>query len=139
MITEMSRKSPVRCTKCNYPMIRRADLKAIVSACESAKPNQLNSTVSVLRFLSNYIPEAGSALGTLSSHYTLPLSERERWNKMMNAYASGDVKAQECLDLMCRANPSVFERRVCKNCGAPVYIDKSHQGKTLCVFCHEGD
>ena len=139
LITAMGPGAPVRCPQCSYPMIRQTDLLAVVAACTAVGDHQVDSAVRILRFLSDTLPEAGTALGKLASRYTLPLNESERWNRMVNAYARGDRNAQEWLNLMCKASPGKYERRVCKNCSAPVFIDKGHHGKMLCVYCQCAD
>ena len=138
-VSSVSASSPVRCGRCGYPMVLRSDLLALVEACAGAKSSQAGTALSILQFLADDLPEAGAALGVLTSRYTLPLSERVRWSRLMAAYAAGDRSAQQGLDLMCKSTPDVFTRRTCPECGAPAYTDRLHQGKTLCVYCHSAD
>ena len=138
-VSSISATSPARCEKCGYPMILRSDLIAIADACAAAKNNQIDSALSILQFLIEDLPEVGTAIGNLSSRYTLPLSERARWNMLMKAYKSGNSNAQEWLNLMCKASPDIFEQRTCSNCSSPVFIDKQHQGKTFCLYCQCAD
>lgn len=134
-IKGISSNMPVRCSECNYPMICYSDMLAIVEACRNAKESQLSSAVLILRFLSGVLPEAGTALGYLAKKYTLQMSERERWIILQTAYAAGDEKAMEWLDLMCKSNPISYAKHNCPYCGAPIYMDLSHQEKKICVYC----
>lgn len=139
VITESSGNAPIRCEKCNYPMIRRSDLLLLIDACKNMEATPDGGAVSVLLRLSEYIPEAGTALGLLANRLTLPLSTEQRWNKLLSAYAGGDEKAQEGLSLMCASHPERYEHRYCKNCGASKYIEKLHSGKTVCIYCQSSD
>ena len=139
-ITDINGDAPVRCEKCNYPMIRRSDLLVIVAACKNIKnASQTKSATDILRKLSDHLPEAGTALGTLASKFTLPMSEDERWSILLSAYAGGDEHAKEWLHLMCKSNPGNYAETRCKNCGAIKYISKYHAGKMACIFCHNTD
>lgn len=131
---------PVRCSKCNYPMICRSDLMQIVSACKKlTSSDQIASAARILQQLSETLPEAGTALGVLANQQTLPISDRERWSCLLAAYAAGDDDAREWLGLMCQSNPKMYERISCKNCGAPKYVEKSQRKSSVCVFCQLTD
>ena len=138
-VTSVGPGSPVRCGRCGYPMVLRSDLLALAEACAAAKNSQITCAYSILQFLADDLPEAGAALGALASRYTLPLSERVRWSRLVNAYAAGNRSAKEWLSLMCKSSPDVFEERPCPNCSAPMFTDRLHQGRTLCVYCHSAD
>ena len=135
LIKGIGSNMPVRCPECNYPMICYSDMLSIVEVCKNAKESQLSSSVAILHFLSGILPEAGTALGYLAKKYTLQMSERERWTILQYAYAAGDDKAREWLDLMCKSNPTTFEKKICPYCGATVYSDLSYQEKKICVYC----
>lgn len=138
IITSLHGDSPVRCHRCNYPMIRRSDLFLIIAACRKLKnASQARYAVAILRRLSEFMPEAGTALGMLPSQTTipLPLSEQERWNALISAYSAGDERAREGLHLMCQSNPEVYRRKPCGNCGAPKYFEEYMRGKTVCTYC----
>ena len=131
---------PVRCSKCAYPMVSRADLMQIVAACK--KPNsadQVNAAVIILERLADFIPEAGTALGELSSQYTLPISDWERWNKLYSAYSGGDERAREWLDRMCQSNPGVYGQKTCSRCGAQKYYIKRQGSGSVCIYCQCAD
>ena len=131
---------PVRCPRCAYPMIRRADLLLIVSACRNiAGGDQAESAVRILNWLADFHPEAGTALGDLANRYTIPVSDRERWNKMTGAYAGGDRGAQEWLMRMCQSNPKTYQADSCKNCGAPKYYITGQRQQTRCCYCQSTD
>ncbi len=135
-ISGFKNDEPIRCPKCAYPMIRRADLLLIVAACRKiAHADQVGSAVRILGRLSDFVPEAGTALGDLANKYTLPLSDQERWNKLISAYHGGDESAQEVLNRMCKSNPETYVHASCKNCGAPKYYVRHQKGKNLCSFC----
>lgn len=139
-IAAINGETPVRCPKCNYPMIRRADLLSIIAACKKqSNAKQLECVVGLLRRLSDYLPEAGTALGMLATQHPLPISEEEKWDRLISAYAGGDVQAQEWLNLMCHSHPGLYEQRPCGNCGAPKYFEKRNQSSTLCIYCQSTD
>ena len=136
VIRGFSGDEPVRCGKCAYPMICREDLLLIVDACRKIdNADYVESAVKILRRLSDIIPEAGTALGALASMYTLPVSDNERWNRLISAYAGGDENAQEWLRRLCQSNPGVYGCRPCRICGAPRYYIKSQKDKTSCSYC----
>ena len=134
-IKGISNNMPVRCPECNYPMICYSDMLSIVSACKNAKESQLSSAVGILRFLADILPEAGTALGYLAKKYTVTMQEHERWIVLQFAYASGDDKAKEWLDLMCRSNPASYGKQYCPYCGAPIYMNLRSEEKKVCVYC----
>ena len=139
-ITGAMGDEPVRCGKCAYPMIRRADLLLIVSACRKiGSADQAESAVRILNWLTDLIPEAGNALGELANRYTVPISDRERWNKLIGAYAGGDRSAQEWLEKMCQSNPKTYQNDACRNCGAPKYYISGQRRQTSCVYCQTTD
>lgn len=139
-VTAMTGDVPVRCGKCNYPLVLRSDLMQLIAACKTLKSNsQVGSAESILRSLSDYIPEAGTALGSLANQHPLAISEKERWDRLVSAFSMGDAEAQEWLNLMCRSHPDLYERRQCKSCGAPKYVEKHHPDKTLCIYCQSAD
>lgn len=133
---------PVRCSKCNYPLVCRSDLLLLINACKRIKnAHQVNCAVSVLLRLSEFMPEAATALGMLPtlSTFTIPLSERDRWNMLSGAYIAGDDSAQEGLQLMRHSNPGLYAYRNCSNCGAPKYYERHSRVKTLCPYCMNAD
>ena len=139
-VTGFKNDQPIRCANCAYPMVRRADLLRIIAACKKiGNADQVGSAVRVLGWLADYVPEAGTALGELASQYTLPLSDRERWNKLISAYAGGDEAAREWLNRMCRSNPDTYRHETCKSCGAPKYFVKQQKGSILCTYCQSAD
>ncbi len=138
-VTQPDRNSPIRCPNCNYPLILRQDMMLIINACLNSSPNQTGAVMQILRHLSESVPEAGTALGMLANRRSLSLTEKERWEKLISAYLHGDDGACEWLDMICQANPGAYEKRCCKNCGAPLYIEKRHRGKTPCIFCENED
>lgn len=142
MVTGMRGEAPVRCSKCNYPMILRSDLSLLIAACQNVKTAaQANSAVSILRRLSEFMPEAGAALGLLPSQVeiALPLSEKERWNTLVNAYCAGNERAREGLQVMIKSSPELYGQRTCKNCGAPKYYERHVTGRTVCAYCQNAD
>ena len=140
MVSKMNAHEPVRCGKCNYPMIRNEDLLAIISACRRLNnSNQVESAVQILRFMVEYMPEAGTALGDLASKYTMPMSENDKWSCLNAAYAGGDESAREWLNIMCQTSPDKYQQCLCKNCGAPKYVQKNTQIKSPCVYCQRTD
>ncbi len=140
IIGNMNSAEAVRCSRCHYPMICKADLHAIVRACQNSNPNQVSCAVNILCCMADYFPEAGTALGALAKKYPLPMDENERWEKLLAAYAAGDEGAREWLILMCQANSEAYRQCTCKNCGA-IYFFRTHQaGRSSCAFCHnEGE
>lgn len=135
-ITGMMNDEPIRCPKCAYPLIRRADLLLVVHACrEIDSADQAENAVRILIWLSDFIPEAGTALGELANRYTVPVSDRERWNKLIGAYTGGDRNAQEWLTRMCQSNPKTYLVDSCKNCGAPKYFVSNQRRQTMCGYC----
>ena len=140
VIAGIRNNEPVRCAKCAYPMITRADLLRIIDACR--KPNsvdQVSTAVRILEILADYIPEAGTALGALASQHTLPISEQERWSKLLSAYSSGDENAREWLTRMCQSNPELYGQKTCSHCGAQEYYIKRPGGRAVCIYCQSVD
>ena len=139
-ITEFKGNKPIRCPRCSYPMIRRTDLLLIAAACKKLKnANQTRSAVGILKRMSEYLPEAGEALGALANQYTLPISDIERWNWLNGAYAAGDENAREWLDRMCQSNPGSYRQSFCEKCGAPKYYARQQAGSSLCKYCQSAD
>lgn len=133
-------EGPIRCGKCNYPMICRSDLFLLIDACMKVeKAAQATCAVEVLRRLSEVMPEAGTALGLLPTRLSFPvaLSDAERWNTLGNAYAAGDDNAQEGLELLIKSNPDLYSARYCSSCGAKKYFVR--HGKSSCPYCHSTD
>ena len=131
---------PLRCARCHYPMIRNTDLRFIVDACRKlSNANQVDTAVSILRSMVEYYPEAGTALGELASQYPLPMSENEKWTCLNIAYNSGDEHAGEWLNLMCQTSPEKYMQCQCKSCGAPKYIARQNQNRSVCRFCQSTD
>ena len=140
VLTELQNDAPVRCPKCYYPMICRADLVRIVDACrEINSADQADSASGILERLSDIIPEAGTALGELAKNYTLRGGDKERWNKLIGAYSGGDERAKDLLDKMCQANPQIYGKRICRSCGALKYYSKSQTTMTRCIYCLSSD
>jgi len=142
MVTSMRSEAAVRCARCNYPMILRSDLSLLIAACQDVKTSaQASSAVSILRRLSEFMPEAGAALGLLPSQVeiALPLSEKERWNTLVNAYCAGEERAREGLQVMIKSSPELYGQRTCKNCGAPKYYERHFTGRTVCAYCQNAD
>ena len=140
VIAKLNGHEAIRCHKCNYPMIRQDDLLSIVTACRKlTNPNQADNAARILRFMVEYMPEAGTALGELAGKYTLPLSESDKWSALTTAYAGGDESAREWLNLMCQTSPDKYQQCLCKNCGAPKYVLKNTQIKSPCVYCQQTD
>lgn len=132
---------PIRCGNCAYPMIRRSDLLRIVEACRKKPADAAQALVAfkILIRMADYVPEAGTALGVLANHYTLSMTDWERWNRLVAAYAGGDENAREWLNRMCQSNPGTYKQENCSQCGAPKYYTKDQQGTTRCIFCHSTD
>ena len=140
VIPRMNGREPVRCGKCHYAMVRGTDLQAIVTACRKlTNPNQIDSAVSILKHMIDYMPEAGTAIGILASKYPLPISEGEKWTLLNKAYEGGDENAREWLNLMCQTSPDKYQQRICRHCGAVKYIDRQNPAHSLCVFCRRTD
>lgn len=136
VIVNMNSQEAVRCSKCHYPMISKADLLSIVDACRNpGNPNQVDCSVNILRCMADYLPEAGTALGALANQYPLPMSESERWEKLSAAYAAGVDDARDWLVLMCQTNSEAYEQCTCKNCGAIKFVKHHQAEKNLCIFC----
>ena len=141
-VASMRGEAAIRCAKCNYPMILRSDLSLLITACQGVKTSaQASSAVSILRRLSEFMPEASAALGVLPSQVeiALPLSEKERWNTLINAYCAGEERAREGLQVMIKSSPEHYGQRACKNCGAPKYYERHSTGKTVCAYCRNAD
>lgn len=139
-IPEYKGNNPIRCAKCAYPLIRHSDLLLIVATCKKlSNANQVGSAVRILGQLADHIPEAGTALGVLANHYTLPISDMERWNRLSSAYAGGDENAREWLNRMCQSNPGTYKQGFCGHCGAPKYYIKHQAGKATCIYCQSTD
>jgi len=135
-VTGFPNDEAVRCGRCAYPLVCRSDLLAIVEACGSASgAEQLVCAVRVLTWLTDHVPEAASALGSLAARHTLPMSDRDRWSCLAAAWARGDRQAQEWLDKMCQSNPETYKRVPCKSCGAPRYFIGRRQDSAPCVYC----
>lgn len=139
-VTGFRNDEPVRCPKCAYPLVTRADMLQIIAAC--AKPDnagQVGSAVGILKRLADFVPEAGTALGSLAGKYTLPISEQERWEKLVDAYAAGDENAKEGLNRMCQSNPEMYGHKLCSHCGAHKYFIKRKNGEPVCVYCRRSE
>lgn len=134
-ITQLQANAPIRCEHCSYPFIRRSDLMLIVAACKQINASQLGTAVTVLRQLSDKLPEAGTAMGELAGRFTLPLSDDERWNYLLGAFSAGELKAQQYLNLMCKSAPERYSQSPCSHCGAPVYRAKSNPQAYPCLYC----
>ena len=138
IITAMAHGSPVRCRKCNYPMVSEEDFQRIVNACLSLKnQDQVNSAANILRNLADYYPPAGAALGRLASRYSISLSEDLRWDVLLRAYQAGETSAKEWLGQMCRTNPTLYRSETSSFCGAEKYIRMPHPDKVYCSFCQQ--
>ncbi len=139
-VTGILRDEPIRCGKCAYPLIRRADLLRVIGACRKiANADQVGTAVRILNWLADTVPEAGTALGELANRYTVPVGDRERWNRLIAAYSGGDGNAREWLTRMCQSNPETYKTGPCKNCGAPKYYISGQRSKTLCIYCQSTD
>ncbi len=141
VITSMG-KEAVRCNRCYYPMICKGDLLSIMEACRNpGDPSQVECAANILRSMTDYYPEAGSALGTLVMSRPLPLDSNECWDKLSSAYAAGSKDAREGLILMCETHSEAYMQCICRNCGASKFIRKKQGGTSPCVFCQseEGD
>lgn len=140
VFTTLQNDAPIRCGKCNYPMVCRSDLFLLVEACKKIDSSaQAKCAVDVLRRLSEVMPEAGTALGMLPTLVSFPLAvkDAERWNMLENAYAAGDDNAREGLELMIKASPGIYSARYCSSCGAKKYFEK--HGRSSCPYCHSTD
>lgn len=141
VISGLQEGTPVRCGKCHYPFVLRRDLMRIIAACmQAGSSGQTPGCVpEILKKLSVQLPEAGTALGMLGDGQAFQLNETDRWSFLISAYSRGDRHAQEGLNKICQSDRMNYERRICKSCGAPKYIDKRLSGRTRCVFCQSTD
>lgn len=139
--SDLSDDVAIRCHECNYQMIRRSDLLLIINECKGAQAQQASSAGKVLIWLSGYIPEASTVLGMLPSQQkaVLSLSEGGVWNRLwdrlVSAYAAGDINAKHGLNQICRSNPELYECHRCKSCGAAVYSRKNSSEIIECSYC----
>lgn len=132
--------APIRCENCYYPMICRSDLFLIIDACKHIdSPAQGKYAVSVLRQLSEMMPEAGTALGLLPTTlpFALAMGDDERWNILEKAYAAGDDNAREGLELMIKSSPALYSTGFCSKCGAKKYF--ARRAKSSCPYCQSAD
>lgn len=140
LIKGLQGNTPVRCSKCNYPMICRSDLLPIIAACKKATTaEQTHCANDLLQRFSEFMPEAGTAIGMLANHQKIHIGDTERWAKLINAYAGGDNNAREFLNLMCASTPEYYEQEYCRSCGAPKYRDKRLKVSSACIYCQTTD
>lgn len=136
LVVSISRQEPVRCKKCNYPLMLHTDFLSIVSACKNIHgKKQVDAAISILSHLSGIVPEAGSAYGMMAICHSFTYSEEERWNMLLHAYQEGDMGAKEWLNMLCSSYPEKYKMENCKNCGAPKYIERCRPDKSTCAFC----
>lgn len=140
LFKDLRGNQPIRCDKCNYPMIRRSDLLPVVNACKKASTaEQMRCASDLLQRYSEFMPEAGTALGMLANLQKVNIGDAERWSKLINAYAGGDTSAREFLNLMCASTPEYYEQEFCRSCGAPKYRDKRQKLAGACIYCQTTD
>lgn len=134
---------PIRCVECSYPLIKGSDLMPLIKACEQIDDSDMQRVSIAAHILSRFsasFPEAAIALSRLVNRMpSKTISEFERFNALINAYAAGNFQAQEMLDDMCKSDPKAFEVRTCKCCGAKKYTSRMPNTKVRCIYCQSED
>ena len=143
IVSGLNGNKPIRCGECSYPLIKGSDLMPLIKACEQISNSDIQRVsiaAQILSRLSVSFPEAAIALSRLVNRMpSKTISEFERFNALLSAYAAGNSQAQEMLDDMCKSDPKAFEVRTCKCCGAKKYTSRMPNSKVRCIYCQSED